>query len=548
MARRVELLVLGLIVGVVLVQQWRFGVQSAGPQLVTDDHAVARLTAAMHASITRGVPYDPMRLAATPYPPFGPWLGAVVAVVLPGDPVRAMLHAQDLLLALMVPATWAAVRARLGPALALGVAALVPFYAAFWTIHAQFFLEVQQGFALVLVLAAWGASDGLRRLWGAAAFGLALGIGLLTKFSFVFFAAAPAVMAVAYVATGLVRAGPWRAVVFAAAVLAGAGPIAGASGHVAGALGLAAVAAFGLGVAVWRAAAPDARAVGLRVLVVVATTAAVAAPWYLRHLEVLRVFFAQNLAGGFDGEVFPVAEIWWALPGFLARGVLDDVAGGLFLVGAVRVLFDPRASTGRLALAMVVAGVVCLTVLPYRTPRYLFPLAGPALVVAGHAFGGPLVLRTVVGAALLAWGVWLQVSWGYATRWERWWTTVFEQPPNSLVTRQQLRDYLSAPVLRLRLYAAPPIFGRGLTTPAMFRRVVAAVDLAAVETISVSLRRPDSCPRLALELAAAGANPYLTCVERGELVVSPAGQLPSGWTSVHRDGAVEFGLASGPAR
>jgi len=273
--------------------------------------------------------------------------------------------------------------------------------------------------------------------------------------------------------------------------------------------GLALLAAAG---AARRWPSGEARALLIGAGLVVAGTALVAGPWYLGNLDALRSFLGANLSHEFDGEVFPVARIWWTYPAFLGRTVLDDAALCLFMVGALRVTFSSRHPGGRLALGIVLAGLVLLTLQPYRTPRYAAPLAAPALMVAAHGLMVPRILRPLVAILLFVWCARVE-SATLAGRDERtaWWNTQLALPPNNEGALAQLSAQAASRTFHVHTRLPPPRESQFRLDP-VSAAIVASTAAREVRSIAtVAGGREIHCERLALAVVAAGANPSLTC-------------------------------------
>lgn len=479
MARRWEAVAVAFVtLWVGLWQAWWIS-RDVGPRLSGDDVPIARATVAMFASLTEHIPYKPWEFAQAPYPPLGIWLGAVGAWVLPGDPVQAMLQPQALLAAAIVPILWFALRPLLGAPLALATAAIAPAYAVFWSIRGQFYFELHQGGALLLVLAAWSQSERLRKPLPAAMMGIGLGVGLLAKFSFVFFAALPALLAVAASLAATVRPTPLRVGIGALALAFGGAIVAASAGKlsVAWVVGVGAPLVVSLGGGMWRCPAEGARGRLLGVALVGVGVAAVAGPWYLQNLGALREFMARNLSmTEYDGEVYPLETVWWVLPGFVLRGLLDDAAAVAFL-------------------------------LPGRW-------------------------RVVLGWLGVVWGLWLQASIVFpVSRASMWWKRTCEIPPNSHGGVRQQWAQLTDPQPHLRWQLPGPLPARRAVTPELLAAVAASVDLTALRAMVATTAPPDTCARLALDLAARGANPYLRCGAKfgATLSFAPIGPLAPGW-------------------
>ncbi len=512
-------------VGLVLVFEWTWTTRTAGPNLSGDDRAVARLMLAMADSIQHGSVYQPDRLSTTPYPPFGLWVGALGALVDPAGAVQGMFHAQVLFVGAMAAAMWMALRRSLGWPVAAAATLAVPVYAEWWQLRGQLFLEVQQGCLLVAMAAAYAASEGLRARLPSLLVGGFFGLGLLTKFSFVFFAGVPLLAVLAVAAARMTTSRIAGLGVAAMVVAAGGGATAAAAGRLswvtAGLLAGSACLVAVISARRWRA--PDAGRLAVGIGLVLVAAVAVAGPWYGSHLGALRSFFTANLSQEFDGQVLPLSRVWWTYPAFLGRVALDDVVSLLFAVGAVRVVTSSKHPAGRLALLMVLSGLVALTLQPYRTPRYATPLAAPALLVAAYGLWLPRRARAVVAVLIAAWCVRVGVTTlqGRDHR-SDWWNTRHQLPPNNEGALAQLRTQALDPHLQLHSRLPPPREEQlplgGLAGIVVGR--TNARELRSVATLTAGREIP--CEPLGLALVAAGANPYVSCTHAGdaELVVT----------------------------
>ena len=535
---RNEWVALVALVAVVVLFEALWLARDPVPDLTNDDQPIARLAFAWAQHWTSGVPVLPEQLSSTPYPPLPSLLGALGIVLRPDQPVLGMLQAHGVYISVLVVGTWAAVRRDLGAPAALAAAVLAPSY-AWWAGRGQMHVDVHQGACLVALLGAWRWSDGLQRVGPALLAGLAVGAGLLTKFSFVFFAAVPAAWMVADALASVSRHRGVRTAVLPLGLIAAGCIVGSAAGRVApvAALIMSVVALGAVGVA-WRVQrAPTARRALAGVIAFVAG-ASVAAPWYLANLLRLRGFLDANLAHTFAGEVLPLADVWWVYPSVLARAVLDTPFCVAMLVGTVvaargtlgsivgRVTVHPvdgsaprsppNGAVVWLAWSMVACGIAALTLQPYRTPRYIFPAAAPCLVIAAWAFACVDRRRTPVAALVGAWGVWLWCSapWVLAhpdpVARADWWARVVLVPPNSEHTVAQLRVQALArtPDLRATLPGpSPSPFGFSQSA----RAAAARVDLVRVRTVATDGLPDAACATFTLAMIARGVSPYVRC-------------------------------------
>ena len=533
-----EPLLLLAILAFVLAVEWAWLARDAMPDLTGDDAGIARASFAQLAAWRDGVPFQPSRLLGAPYPPLVMYVGAVgawVADLLQGDPVLGMLCGQSVYLVLLVVGAWAAVRLE-GVAVAAAAALVAPLY-AWWAFRGQMFVDMQLGACLVAAVGAWASSDRLRRPLPALLFGLALAAALLTKFSAVFFAGLPAAAAVGVAAAGLARrhgllVGLSVPAATAAVVAGGAGWIGGGA-----AAAITGVCVVLPALAVFRAPAADLRP-RLAAFALVGAGLLVAVPWYAGSLSTLRTFLGRNLGQQYDGEVLPLASVWWVYPAVLFRGVVDEPITVLALLGVLLMRRRGLSGPGWLAAAMVVSGIVLLTLQPYRTPRYVVPAAGLLVVLAVSTIGA-LGRARVVTAGIVAVGA--AVTWVHATLarpprpddTSAWTNRITWVPPVSAEALAQQRA--AATDRRPRVHLPLP----GPTgSPFAFAYLQDALDpqvLAGVQSVALDgAFPPAACNTLALRIVAEGADPYLTCRggQGGDLLVSNASGTVAGMVHV----------------
>ena len=264
------------------------------------------------------------------YPPFAPFVGAVATLAAPPDARLSTWVVNQLFLALLLAGTFRLGRRLAGEGAGVAAAVAVTTFPAILASSHRFMLDVPLAAVAVLALDTLLASEDCAKTGASAAFGVLCGIGMLTKWTFAFFLAAPVVVAA-----------------FRAAVERGNRP---------------------------RRVANLAMALALAGLV--------AAPWYLVHAANL----ARDVAGfgGFSRDEWrgfaPVGSA--SSLGFYPRALARLLAPPwlLLLLAGLAASWRRRA-LWRLALLSLPA-VVLLTLLPAKDDRYLFPLLPVAAVLA----------------------------------------------------------------------------------------------------------------------------------------------------------------------
>ena len=308
---------------------------------------------------------------SAPYPPLVPLWGALHLRVLGRGMVSLLIsHWLWWVIALL----GAALAARGGARLA--AVALVPLVMRQPGFTDHFFTELALSALCLASVALLAASVRFTRPRWAALLGVALGLGLLAKWTFAFFLGPPMVLACAH---ALSR------------------PPAGVSRG--------------------------------RVLAGVAITAAgvllVAAPWYLASHQALLRFLTLNTGHTYEGDILPLGQVWGAYPRWLGECFLGTPLLLLLALGAVRALLPGGSAVARWSLACLVSGLTLLTLAPYLSHRYLVAGLGllvPLMVEAVRGRGrgqGVLVVGIVlasvlhqVGWAPLPWNTWARGHWG----------------------------------------------------------------------------------------------------------------------------------------
>ena len=304
---------------------------------------------------------------------------------------------------LLALVAWAALRRSAGPWGGLvGVAAAIGLSTT-PSVWAHLYTELPMSALGLCAVALWAASAGLSRARLAAAMGLVLGLGLLTKWTFAFFLGPPVALLVAFT---LLRAPTrwWLGLVAAlSGALAGVGyslAVAGLGGAVVYAwpapAALCALALIGdalLSRAWGRGPRPARLGAALGAGALALCTAAVAAPWYIRRAGHVLEFLAMNLqVGNYDGDPMALAETWPFYP-IVLMNVFGRLSLGLLGIGVLRAIWvrDRLALGGLLAF---LCGAGFLMAAPYRSERYL--IAGVGLLIP--LFGAALRWRGAVPA------------------------------------------------------------------------------------------------------------------------------------------------------
>lgn len=355
-----------------------------------------------------------------PYPPLVPTLAGAALLPVEGIGMREIALTTLPWCALLSVVAWAALRRSSGPWGGLvGVAAAIGLCTT-PSVWGHLYTELPMSALGLGAAAIWSRSGGLSRPWTAAALGLVLGLGLLTKWTFAFFLGPPVAILVGYT---LLRA-PSRPVLGLLAALSGAAAVAGYSLAVAGLGGpvvfawpapaaLCAVVLLGDAVLthVWGRGPRQPRlgaAVGVGALAL--CTAAVAAPWYIRRAKHVLQFLASNLeAGSYDGDLMASSETWPFYP-IVVASTFGRLSLALLGIGVLRALW----ARDRLALFGLVAflcGAGFLMAAPYRAARYLIAGIGLLIPLFGVALRWRGAVPAPIGLAFAAATLVGQLAW-----------------------------------------------------------------------------------------------------------------------------------------
>ncbi len=379
-----------------------------------DDAGLFRLALCLHGDGSGGQPCS----AGAPYPPLVPALTALHFDLVGQTNLHAALVSLWPFLALLSLSLFVGMR-QLGGSMA-GLAAAVLGPVVVWSLHirGKYYTEVPLAALVIAALVAYAASDGFRKRWPSLIFGVLLGLGLLTKWSFAFFLGPVAVLAVVF---SLQDAIVHRSVRWVVATIALAVPIcvaAGAAGRIAFGLTIGFWSALGLAAglsAIWRFRAdwlgPAASARMINVGVCTLLCVLIAGPWYWTYLPNMQEFLAANLAQQFHGD--PVSGIygWPFYPSVLVTRMMSTPLLVLFLVGVALAWERKSPALVRWSVLALLCGALVLGVLPYRSGRYL--IAGLGLVIPVALWPlvrWPVVARWALPATLFV-GLGHQLSW-----------------------------------------------------------------------------------------------------------------------------------------
>jgi len=347
-----------------------------------DDAGLFRLAHCLYAGSAVGEACS----AGAPYPPLVPALTAQHFRLVGQTGLHDALVSLWPFLVLLCGALFYGMR-QVGGTMA-GLAAIGFGPVLVWSLHirGKYYTEVPLAALVVAAVVAYSASDGFRKRWPSVCFGLLMGLGLLSKWSYAFFLGPMAVLVIVISLWGSVVHPKIRWVV---SVIAGLSPVlvaAGAAGRIMYGLTLGFWGACLLAVGLfWLLRArrnwltDDA---GLRIAHIglcAAVCVAVAGPWYWTYLPNMQEFLAANLAQKFHGD--PVSGLygWPFYPSVLLTRMMSTPLLLVFGMGAVLCTFSKAPPLVRWSLFSLLCGSLVLGVLPYRAGRYL--VAGLGLVV-----------------------------------------------------------------------------------------------------------------------------------------------------------------------
>ena len=289
-----------------------------------------------------------------------------------------------------------------------------------WSLHirGKYYTEVPLAALVIASVVALTASDQFRNRISSITFGVLLGLGLMTKWSFAFFLGPIAAIAVALAVSQPFHSKQHRVFAFLATL---AVPILIASGA-------ANRIPFGMTIGVWLAVAlcasllylrkrkaewvhDSAQTQWLNVGLCVCFCIIICGPWYWTYLPTMQEFLAANLSQKFHGDPLPAHMGWPFYPAVILTRVMSTPLSILFIIGVGLSLKKSRSPLLTWSLLALLSGTLILGVLPYRSGRYIVAglgLLAPVIVLAINHF------RTVAQVALpllFASGLAHQSSW-----------------------------------------------------------------------------------------------------------------------------------------
>jgi len=413
-----------------------------------------------------------------PYPPLVPWVTSLFFKGAGGADLRIALFSLWPFLLLFCGALYIGMRRAVSPMAGLAAMALGPV--VIWSLHirGKYYTEVPLAALGLAAVVALAASDNFRNRLASLTFGLFLGLGLLTKWSFAFFLGPVAAVAIAMLLGRTFQSIKWGVLSAVVSILVPLVVLAGAAGWV----------QYGLTIGFWTALSLVAVLAlllrfrpqifvsnsGSRMLnagLCVAICVLISGPWYWTYLPTMQEFLAANMAQKFHGD--PVSGLvgWPFYPAVLFTRMMSTPLLVFALLGGVVSFRKDCPSVVRWSLLGLISGTLILGVLPYRSGRYL--VAGLGLLVPiiiwAMAFW-PTVRRVALTSALVL-GLAHQISWipmavGGSSVPHHW--SVFTLPEPDLMGNTRHGIYaayqdLLRPRWRFLPVANPPIHGRALS-------------------------------------------------------------------------------------
>ncbi len=440
-----------------------------------DDAGLFRLAMCFQdASVGGG---EPCAVGA-PYPPLVPWLTSLFFVAAGGADLKIALFSLWPFLFLLCGALYVGMKRCLSPMAGLAAMAIAPTLV--WSLHirGKYYTEVPLAALSVAAVVALSASDNLQRRLPSMLFGLALGLGLLTKWSFAFFLGPVAVLSIAWVVLRSFRSAVFGAVFALVSVSIPLVLLSGAAGWVRYGLSIGFWSAIGfagvLTVLLRRAPLLFVQHAGQTLSnagLVAVVCVAVAGPWYWTYLPTMQEFLAANMAQKFHGDPVPGLAGWPFYPAVLFTRMMSTPVLILALLGGALACRKNCPSIVRWSMFGLISGTLILGVLPYRSGRYLVAGLGMLVpIVVWSLACWPRLARVALPAAF-AIGMGQQFSWvpmasGGSVVPHHW--PIFTLPEPDLMgnTRHGIygayQDLLS-PRWRFLPVANPPIHGRPLS-------------------------------------------------------------------------------------
>jgi hypothetical protein len=413
-----------------------------------------------------------------PYPPLVPWITSLFFRFAGESSLQTALFSLWPFLVVLCGSLFVGVRRAATPMAGLAAMTLGPVLV--WSLHirGKYYTEIPLAALVVAAVVALAASDMLRRRGPSVLFGVTLGLGLLTKWSFAFFlgpvAAGALTLATARSLNSRVHGFAAAAAVLAVPLLV----LAGAAGWVP--YGITAGFWLGISLAVLLVGitakapqffAPQARTVLLNVGLVALVCVLIAGPWYWRYLPTMQEFLAANLAQKFHGDPVSGLAGWPFYPAVLFTRMMSTPMLLLALLGGVLSLRRGAHPLLRWSVIALVSGTVILGVLPYRAGRYLVPGTGLLSIIAVLGLVrfdrlARVALPMTVGLGLAHQLSWIPMAAGGSVLPHH--IALFTLPEPDLMGNTRGGIYtayqdLLHPKWRFLPVASPPIHGRSLS-------------------------------------------------------------------------------------
>ncbi len=486
-----------------------------------------------------------------PYPPLVPWVSSLLMGA--EAPLGAAIASLWPFLVLLLASLFVGIRRSMGATAALAAMALGPVMV--WSLHirGKYYTEVPLAALCVASVVALAASEGMRRRVPSLLFGLSMGLGLLTKWSFAFFLGPLAAVVLARAVWGSIGHPVHRTLAALWALLVPGFVLAGAAGWVTHGLTLALWLGIGLALWLWRCTrrAEAGRHRLVNVGLMVCAVVVVAGPWYWSHFWSLQEFLSANLSQKFHGDPVRGWLGWPFYPAVLLTRMMSTPSVILFGLGLVLCFQRRCPPVVRLSMIAVLSGVLVLGVLPYRAGRYLIPVLGlavPPMIWALRRWTGPA--RWALPLCLLG-SMMHQLSWipmaADGARVPHHWS-VFSLPEPDLMGNTKRGIYqayqdLLRPRWRFLPVANPPIH-RVAPSKSLALRI--SDDAGSVPSLTVVIDPASALNLNAMQThLAASAPPPTTRIMRADQAVGRSAL--TAWQHRARKPRDQPATASGPA-
>jgi 4-amino-4-deoxy-L-arabinose transferase-like glycosyltransferase len=381
----VAALLLGM---VVLLQQFAWLDMHTALETWDDDAGLFRLALCLEAGLG-----EPCAVGA-PYPPLVPWITSLFFRGQGEANLSGALMSQWPFLVLLMGALFVGMRRVAGEMAGLAALALGPVLV--WSLHirSKYYTEVPLAAISLAAVVALVASEGFRRRSPSVLFGVFLGLGLLTKWSFAFFLGPIATLALIRTLFEAIAHPRLRWVIALIGLAVPCFILAGAGGWMTYGLTIGVWSGVGLSIVLawahrtgrgWFEGGAEIRLVNLGLMVVVVLV--IAGPWYWNYLPSMQEFLASNLAQKFHGDPVRGVMGWPFYPAVLTTRMMSTPVLVLFAAGVLLAFKRGAPPLVRVSLFGLLVGILVLGILPYRSGRYL---------VAGLGMLTPVVLWPLV--------------------------------------------------------------------------------------------------------------------------------------------------------